>query len=392
MLKVIDISALQPGMYVTQVTQQQGEYRVASTGRVQTQTQINDLKKKGILQLEIDLSRSLLGDAEPHSTEPEPLDTPNHAGLSYRQQLEHSLKLYEQAKTVHGQLMNRIAKGKVANLEEVNQISQQLVDKIFECEDAIGIVTMLNENDQYFMEHSINCAILIILFSRFVGLPDETTVQLGAGALLMDIGMVKLPLLITEKPESFNQADCDKMHKHVDTALDMVAKVEQVSEVSKEVIALHHERLDGSGYPQGLTEHNISQHGRMVAIVDVYDALTTSRPHRNAYSPAEALRFMSEELSGLDQTLLGQFIMCIGANPVGSVVKLASNKLAVVMRLNKNNPLNPVVMAFFDLTSKAPIVKQIDLAKHDDAIVGTVDYDESGLNLAQFLRQNLLSR
>ncbi|KXI27129.1 HD-GYP domain-containing protein [Paraglaciecola hydrolytica] len=389
MLKVIDITELQPGMFVTQVTKQAGVYRVTSGGIIQSDQEIAKLVDKGILQIEIDLNRSLQNQLSDSAL---PLDQVNEQGLNYQQQLDHALKVYEQIKTVHSQLMTRIRTAKVADIASVNAVSQQLMDKVFECDDAINIVTLISENDQYFLEHSLNCAILIIVFARHMGFDETLMRQLGAGALLMDIGMIKLPLLLTEKPECFNKAETKKVQNHVNIALKMISSIDTISEVSREVVRLHHERLDGSGYPQGLMAEDISIYGRMAAIVDVYDSLTSVRPYRSAYKPAEALHYMSEQLQGFDNELIEQFILCIGAFPIGSLVKLASNKLAIVMRLNKKRPLQPVVMAFYDLDSRQhDTVTQLDLAVVDDVIVGSVDPADFELNLKQFLHQTLLA-
>lgn len=389
MLKLIDITELQVGMYVTQVTEQQGTLRVASAGKITTQSQITDLVNKGIKQLEIDLSKS----NEINSEQDLPLDERNENGLNYGQQLERALKLYENAKTAHHHLMKRFRNGKQVNLDEVNAISQQIMSSVFESEDTINIVTLIGENDHYFIEHSVNCAILIVLFARYLGFEEKLTAELGSGALLMDIGMTKLPLLLTEKPESFNQADTKKMHRHVKLALDMVKNIELLSDTSREVIELHHERLDGSGYPEGLDEQHISVYGRMAAIVDVYDSLTSKRPYRDAYKPSEALRLLSDEFVGFDKELVAKFILCIGAHPIGSLVKLASGKLAIVMRLNRHKPLKPVVMVFYDLATKSSEEpSQLNLAQHNDTIINSVDPKDFDMNLMQFLQKTLLSQ
>jgi HD-GYP domain-containing protein (c-di-GMP phosphodiesterase class II) len=385
MLKVIEISELKSGMFVTRVVKQEGKFYVTSGGRIKKQDDINKLVAKGIIQVEIDLKKSMFDKNKNLSLG---LDESNQ---DYGKQLEHSLKIYEQAKDIHSRLMTRVAMGKVADLQSVNEVSQHLLERVFEHEDAISIVTLLSENDQYFIEHSVNCAILIILFARHLGFEPELMRQLGAGAMLMDIGMMKLPLLLTEKPEHFSQTDAQKMQKHVKIALDLVNKIDAISEVSKEVIELHHERLDGSGYPAKLTEQHISVYGRMAAIVDVYDSLTTKRPYRGAHKPADALRLMAEEIPGLDQQLFKEFVLCIGANPVGSLVKLDSEKLAMVLRRNKRDPLNPVVMVFYDLQTKVSAEPYpLDLAKSDDVIAASINPDDFGMNLQQFLLKTFI--
>jgi HD-GYP domain-containing protein (c-di-GMP phosphodiesterase class II) len=388
MLKTIHISELQIGMYVTQVVKQEGTFRVKSSGRILNPEAIQKLHDKGIIELEIDLAKSRLAETEEQTS---PLDEVNAAGLTYSEQLAHALKVYDHAKTIHGQLMLRISKGKHANVEDVQQISKELVAKVFECDEAISILTLLSENDSYFLEHSINCAILIILFGRFLGYDEDLLEKLGAGALLMDIGMMKLPLLLTSKLDTFNETETKSMRKHIAHALSLISKVDSISQVSIDVIEQHHERLDGSGYPEGLQGHEINVYGRMAAIVDIYDSLTSQRPHRQAMKPSEALSYMAEHISGLDSDLVNQFILCVGANPVGSLVKLASDQLAVVMRLNRHQPLKPVVMIFYDLTTRQDIVKQFDLANSEDAIVSSVDPADFNLGLSQFLKQTLLA-
>jgi HD-GYP domain-containing protein (c-di-GMP phosphodiesterase class II) len=380
MLKTIEISELKTGMFVTRVVKQQGKFRVTSGGRITQDEEIDKLKAKGILQVEIDLSKSILDENKPNGFDSDKFNQ------DYGHQLEHSLKIYEQAKDIHSRLMTAVAKGKIADLQAVSEVSEHLLARVFEHEDAISIVTLLSQNDEYFLEHSVNCAILILLFGRHLGFEPELLKQLGVGALLMDVGMMKLPLLLTEKPENFNQVDTHKMRVHVKHALDLVSQIDDISEVSKEVIELHHERLDGSGYPSALSQQRISEYGRIAAIVDVYDSLTTKRPHRNAYKPTEALRLMAQEIPGLDQQLFKEFIVCIGPNPVGSVVKLDSEKLAMVLRRNKQNPLNPVVMVFYDLQTKSHAQPYpVDLAKSDDVITASINPDDFGINLQQFL-------
>jgi HD-GYP domain-containing protein (c-di-GMP phosphodiesterase class II) len=316
----------------------------------------------------------------------------NASGLSYNEQLDHSLKLHDQAKNIQGRLIKRVAKGKISDLEEVDLITQQIVKNAFECEDALCIATMLKQNDEYFLEHSINCAILMVVFGRSLEIEKDKLQHLGAGALLMDIGMIKLPLLLTQKVDTLSEQETKRMQRHVDIALTLLEPMNSVNKVSLTVIKEHHERLDGSGYPDGLHGEQISQYGRMAAIVDTYDSLTTTRPYRDAYKPAEALQKMQNEELGLDKELVSKFIACIGANPIGSLVKLASGKLAMVMRLNHLDPLSPVVMTFYDLSTKKDEVVQLDLSKVDDEIIGSVSPDDFGIRLSGFLRQSFFNK
>jgi HD-GYP domain-containing protein (c-di-GMP phosphodiesterase class II) len=391
MLQLINIDALLPGMFIVKVIKQAGKITVATAGRVNGQQDINNLLDKGILQVQIDLTKSTHLDTEDGLND---LDETyvNASGLSYSQQLEHSLMLHDQAKTIQGRLIKRVAKGNIADLEEVNNITQEIVTKAFECDDALAITTLLKDNDEYFLEHGINCAILMVMFGRSLEIEKSTLQHLGVGALLMDIGMVKLPLLLTQKTDSLSVQESQRMQRHIDIALKLLEPIEDIDEISLTVIKQHHERLDGTGYSDGLRGEQISQYGRMAAIVDTYDSLTTSRPYRDTFKPADALKKMQAEGLGLDKELLGKFIGCIGANPIGSLVKLASGKLAMVMRLNRLHPLTPTVMVFYNLTTKTAEVAQLDLSKVEDEIVDSVSPEDYDIGLSVFLRQSFFSK
>jgi HD-GYP domain-containing protein (c-di-GMP phosphodiesterase class II) len=394
MLKKVEIDKLCPGMFVTKVTKQHAKVRITSSGRLTSKSDIAEMQKKGILQVEIDLVKSTHLDNQDDGDTAIELDNHvNAAGLSYTQQLELTLALYDQAKTVHSSIMKRFAKGKVKNLQEVEEISRNIVDRAFECDDAVSIVTQIKDHSDYLLEHSVNCSILMTIFGKHLGFDQQTLYKLGIGVLLMDIGMVKMPLLLTEKPSSLSPKEMQKMQTHVDLALTMLENFETISELSLEVIEQHHERFDGSGFPGGLRAEQISQYGRMAAIVDTYDSLTSKRPYRKSLKPANALIKMNEEELGLDKTLVNSFIECIGANPIGSVVKLQSGKLAMVLRLNKHAPLKPLVMVFYDIQTKSESSpKQVDLAKTDDTILSSISPEDFDIEMVVFLKQVLTAK
>ncbi|WP_299077447.1 HD-GYP domain-containing protein [uncultured Paraglaciecola sp.] len=386
MLELVNMDALVVGMFVVKVTQQTGKISVTSAGKITTQKAIDELAKKGILQLEIDLTKSThLKEEEKETNKPD--NYVNASGLSYKQQLANSLKLHSQAKSIQARIIKQVSKGKITDLDDVNAITEELVKSAFECSDALGIITMLKESDQYILEHSISCAVLMVMFGRSLEIETNTLRHLGAGALLMDIGMIKMPLLLTQKADDLNEQETQKVQTHVDIALKLLEPFESIDTISLTVIKQHQEKLDGSGYPKGLIGEQISQYGRMAAIVDTYDSLTSTRPYREAYCPADALKKMKNEDLGLDTELVTKFISCIGIYPIGSVIKLASGKLAMVLRLNPQQPSKPVVMVFFNLTTQLDEVTQVDLSKVNDKIESSVSSDEHGLNLSSFLKK-----
>ncbi len=393
MLELVNINRLEPGMFIVKVTEQVGKISVTSAGKIKDQQNIAALIKKGILQVQVDLSKSTHLVIEHDEGESELDDTYiNASGLTYAQQLEHTLKLYDQVKTIQSRLIKQVAKGNINNLDEIDEITQDIVSQAFDSDDAIGIAILLKETDEYFLEHSINCAILMVMFGRSLGIERETLQCLGIGALLMDIGMLKLPLLLTSKATALSEKEIKRIQQHVDVSLQLLESVDGIDDVSLVVIQQHHERLDGSGYLDGLRGQQISLYGKMAAIVDTYDSLITSRPYRDALKPADALKKMADEELGLDKELIYKFIGCIGTNPVGSLVKLDSGKLAMVMRLNKHLPMSPTVMVFYNLTTKLDEVFQLDLSKVEDKIESSVLPDDFNHDLSGFLRQSFLKK
>jgi HD-GYP domain-containing protein (c-di-GMP phosphodiesterase class II) len=218
MLQLINIDGLLPGMFIIKVTKQVGKLNVTTAGKVSGQQYIAGLADKGILQVQVDLSKSTHLDTDDGLNESDDMYV-NASGLSYTQQLEHSLKLHDQAKAIQGRLMKSVAKGKIADLGEIDEITQEIVKKAFECDDALSIATMLKEDDGSSLEHSINCAILMVMFGRSLEIDKPTLQHLGAGALLMDIGMAKLPLLLTQKDDRLSVQETQRMQRHVDIAL-----------------------------------------------------------------------------------------------------------------------------------------------------------------------------
>jgi HD-GYP domain-containing protein (c-di-GMP phosphodiesterase class II) len=391
MLELVNINRLELGMFIVKVTEQVGRISVTSAGKINDQQYIAVLIKKGILQVQVDLSRSthLVKEHDEDELDDTYIDA---SGLTYTQQLEHTLKLYDKMKTIQGRLVKQVAKGKINNLDEIDEITQDIVNKTFDSDDAIGIAILLKKTDEYFLEHSINCAILMVMFGRSLGIERATLHHLGIGALLMDIGMLKLPLLLTSKATELSEKETKRIQQHVDVSLQLLESVDGIDDVSLEVIQQHHERLDGSGYLDGLRGQQISVYGKMAAIVDTYDSLITRRPYREALRPADALKKMEDEELGLDKELINKFIGCIGSNPVGSLVKLDTGKLAMVMRLNKHLPMSPTVMVFYNLTTKLDEVFQLDLSTAEDKIDGSVLPDDFNLELSGFLRKSFFNK
>ena len=300
-------------------------------------------------------------------------------------------KIYEHAKTIQRDFLSKIKREQRADLDALQDLSLDIIDSVIDCPNALSCLSLLNRSDEYLMEHSLNCSTLMAMFARHLGYDSEIVEQLALAGLLMDVGMANIPDDITHKPSKLSKPEMDVVSTHVDIGIDIVERCGEVSDMVRDIIFSHHERLDGSGYPDNKTTEDISVYVKMATIVDSYDAMTTKRPYRAAMPPTSALKALLVD-KGYDQTLVQKFIQCMGVHPVGSLVKLTNDRLAIVVKANKTTPLNPTVMTFYSLKSGYAETKLVSLSHTDIDIVSSVRPEEFGLNLTKFFRDVFVSR
>lgn len=390
MLKSVEIDDLKIGMYVNQVSQQQGDIRIKSKGLVKTEQMIALLRAKGVTQLEVDLSKSRLEVVEETLEE---VASPKEPQRSEHEQFDSAHNLYQNAKDIQRNFLENIKTGQPADLTELQNLSADIIDLVFENPNAISCLTLFKEANDYLLEHALNCSILLAMFARSQGFDKQLIEELSLAGLLMDVGMISMPQDILQKDGSLNKQEFDIIRTHVDIGVELIEQSGEVSDLILDICSNHHEKIDGSGYPAGKSGDEISVFARMAAIVDCYDALTSNRPYRNAMAPTSALKhLMAKETGKLDQTLVQQFIRCLGVHPVGSLVKLSSQKLAIVVSANQQDPLSPRVMTFYSLTAGTySESKFVDLSKVDTEIEACIRPEEFGINLKRFFREVFVS-
>lgn len=396
-IAIISVDDLLPGMFVNRVTKQSGQLKVKSQGLIKRAELVGMLKKKGILELEVDYSRSNLEEIAKHkpevaSEEEKEAEQPAAPPKSLSDSLNQSAKLHEQAKQAHCKLLDNVRNDEVTNIDEIRNVSSDIIDSVFENPNALSCVSLIKDAPDYLWEHSVNCAIYMAIFARHLGFDKELTEDLCLGGFLMDTGMATIPENLLQKSGKFHADDLKMVKMHVDFGVELVSQVEEVSDVVLSVIQDHHERLDGSGYPEGKKGDQINTYGRMAAIIDSYEAMTCDRPYRKGMTPTAALKKLLSDTSGkYDQSLVQQFIRCIGVHPVGSLVKLKSGKLGIIVKANKDEPIKPLVMCFYSISSGAHTeLKKVDLAKVADEIESTVRPGEFKINLTKFFKDVFL--
>lgn len=264
---------------------------------------------------------------------------------SFRHSLVNSFRIYRDARGWIDTMLEDCRLGNSVDTNKARDLVSRLAEQVIQNADALVWLTHLKKRDEYTATHCINVCILALTFGRSLGLDNEALNLLGLGALLHDIGKLRVPERILNKPGRLTESEFNIMMTHPQEGHALLANDHSLELETLNIILHHHERLDGRGYPFGLPEHRISPLTRITSIVDVYDAVTSDRCYHDAIPPALALEKLFQWAAGnYDVGLLEGFIKCIGIYPIGSVVRLVSNEVGVVVATDQGRRLKPIVM------------------------------------------------
>lgn len=293
---------------------------------------------------------------------------------------------YEQAREVEAELprartafsrsedvlktvVHDIKVGKIPHVEEVASAVDEMVDSMIDNPDALMWVGRLRDEDINTYNHGVKVALYLIALGRQLGFPKKELANLGMIGMLADVGKIKLPRALLDKPGMLAPSEFSLIKEHVRLGLASIREGGVIPPEVEQGIAQHHERLDGTGYPNGLKGNDISIYGRMAAIADSFAALITPRTYANASAPQDALMNLYEWAgSSFHEPLVEQFVQAVGVFPVGSLVELTSGEVAVVVAHNRVRRLEPRVLVL-TWPDKTPLAKPIerDLLTHAGA-------------------------
>ena len=278
-------------------------------------------------------------------------------------------------------LMDDLRDDTHSDLRDVDQVADDLVASMIETPDAMLWVARLRNEDQGAYQHCLKVAIHLVALGRHIGFPREDLVRLGLTGMLADVGKIQLPRALLEKPGMLTPGEHDVVKKHVQLGIDALRKSMTLDPSVEQGILQHHERIDGSGYPQGLEGKEIGIYGRMTAIADCFAALITDRPYAKAVAPQEALMLMSKWCgTSFHEPLVEQFVQAIGVFPVGSLVELSNDEIAVVLAHNRVRRLEPRVLVL-----AGPDRRQLDTPFERDLLIGPVDGAGNPIRIARGL-------
>jgi len=368
MIKKIKIDQLTPGMFVHQILEQDGALTVKSQGRVTSADVVKTLKKRGVKTLAIDTDKNfdageIAQEAVPETTQIGQIkNNAKPKKVTLTNELNRASKLHVQGKAIQELLLENLQKETPFDASIPKAFSNKLVESVDRNPDALLCLTKIREKDDYLLEHSLNVAILLANFGKFLGMSEEDVQDLSYAGFLHDLGKIKIPDEILHKPGRLTDSEMEIMKGHVKYGVDYLKSTDIAAPLIR-AISEHHERLDGLGYPAGTKGNAISKAGRMLAIADMYDALTADRVYKSGMSSQKAFSIlMSDAPTRLDKTLVQQFIKCLGVYPVGSLVLLSNDRLGMVLE-QRDSPLTPLVKEFFSVRNNHYLPpRDIDLA------------------------------
>lgn len=239
--------------------------------------------------------------------------------------------------------------GNQLNVTSVKEAVSKCVEDVLHQTDAMLLLMQLKDKNEYTAQHSMNVCVLSILLGRQINLSIENLNNIGICGLLHDIGKMKIPQEILNKPGSLDENEINIMRKHTAYGRDVLISARNIYPGTVDVAYSHHELLDGKGYPRGLGHESISDFTKIVTIVDNYDAITSDRVYRSSKSHVDALAELIKGMnSHFDSNYVTQFINCIGFYPQGNFVELSSGDIGVVVEQNKKDRLKPKILLILD--------------------------------------------
>ena len=396
MIRKISVDQLLPGMYVVDLHKRWLEHAIWRRHfAVRDEAQVRQLIANGIVEISIDTSKG--ADLAPSPTArindierrfnalaERPKAAPRQVSLG--EERRRASRLIGEASGTVTDLMLAARNGHKVDAARLEPVVAKMIESVSRNPDALAPLARLKKMEAYATEHAVATAALIIALGRQQGIAEPELEKMALGTMLKDIGQAALDARLITKPGMLSKSEYSLVQSHVEEGLAVLEATANLAETSVAVVLEHHERYNGCGYPYRMAGDEISVAGRMAAIVDTYDAMTSERPYRPAISPSMALRQLYDQGgTQFDPALVAAFVRTVGVYPVGTLVLLESGHLAVVEEVHHDNLLSPVVRVIYHTGRRqyvAPV--EVDLARkvgnHYGQIVRAERFEQWGLS------------
>ncbi len=380
-LKKIRVDQLELGMFVTELCGSWMDHPFwNSKFKLEDPADLVALQKSAVSEVWIDISRgkdlpSEEAAAAPQTTaerearnesalkEVVEAETPAAVRLELEAEVARAAAICENAKVAVTEMFGEARMGKAVDTRELEPLVEEISGSVMRNPGALIGLARLKTKDDYTYMHSVAVCGLMIALARQLGMNEQSTREAGLAGLVHDVGKATVDLDILNKPGKLTDAEFTHMKLHPVSGHALLQQGEVAGEIALDVCLHHHEKVDGSGYPERLSGDAISLYAKMGAVCDVYDAITSDRPYKAGWDPATAIRRMNEWSAGhFEPSVFQAFVKTVGIYPVGSLVRLESGLLAVVCEVADDSLLTPVVKTFYCTRRNAPApVRSLDL-------------------------------
>jgi len=280
-------------------------------------------------------------------------------------ELQRAAKICYQSKQAVVSMFQEARMGNTVDAAGAKQMVEEITDSVSRNPGALISLARLKTADDYTYMHSVAVCAMMVALAKQLGMDEEQSRLAGLAGLMHDLGKAMMPMDVLNKPGKLTDAEFAIIKTHPQEGYRLLKPGKDVDPVVLDVCLHHHEKMDGSGYPEGLKGDQISLFAKMGAVCDVYDAITSNRPYKTGWDPAESLRKMAEWANGhFDGKVFQAFVKSLGIYPIGSLVQLSSGRLGLVVEQTNKSLTTPVVKVFFSTKSNMRIVPElVDLSK-----------------------------
>lgn len=382
MLKRISVKDLRLGMYIEEFC---GSWLDHPFWRgsfvIDDPKDIQRILESSVRELWIDASKGL--DVEDHVVSAEPIESkqavdqvmaaaenlppqkPQPVKVSAFQERIRARKIIASSKKAVASMFKEARLGKALQASDAAELVDEIAGSVARNAGALISLARLKTKDDYTYMHSVAVCALMIALARELGMDEADIREAGMAGLLHDIGKMAIPLEVLNKPGKLTDDEFFIVKNHPVAGHELLLQADGISEITLDVCLHHHEKMDGTGYPEKLKGDQISRFSRMGAVCDIYDAITSDRPYKKGWTPGESLRKMAEWSQGYFDPLIFQaFVKSVGIYPIGSLVRLSSERLGVVIDQSEKSLLTPVVKVFYSIKSNTRILPTLlDLSK-----------------------------
>lgn len=358
----IPITKLKPGQYVVDISQQLGHMKVSTSGWVRSQHAINELIAKGIVSVTIDSSQQLYTASDDNLSFRD-----SFVSINFDTELESAKKSVDKLTHELNNAFNLIRKNDLFDINNLHFAAMEFIASSYRNSAAVLSLVRVTYYKDFQLGHALRCAAYFSAMLRSLKWPADVAQNWVMGALLHDIGKLTMPTSVqnpNNKELTQKQREQDEFIKpaHVSNGLEIAEFVGSLTKETKEVIGLHHERLDGSGYPNGLRLTDLNDGIRIFCIIDEFDRLTRVGDAGKPLGVLQAFRKMLKMEKQLDFEMLQRFIKCIGVYPAGTLVKLTSGKVGLVLDHSESSVHPNVKVIYNDKMGHHVKAKTLDLS------------------------------